>query len=405
MPDAPLILINAGAVRDAVEINARPGAIALRDGRVLAAGDPAQVRRETGEPDRVIELPDALVMPAMVNTHCHLDLTGIGSRPREGDFISWVEMVMRLRPGEEAAITEAVRRGLRLSRESGVGLIGDIAGSGEAVIARMKAPREDRLSGTSVIGCLGFGEAATEAARDVRERMRRIGTYPYAPGDMIWMGVQPHALYSAGRSLFSFAARDLPRSTHLAETKEEVQFVRTMEGPFRELLERLGKWDASIDISAKSPVAYLRHVLAVNPWLVAHCNYVDDRDIQTLAETRASVAYCPIASEYFGHEGHRYRDMIEAGVNVCLGTDSIICQPADEAQPLGILPQMRRLFRRDRIDSDTLLRMATTNGKQALGLHSVDWPDRWMSVRFDRDDKTDALAQVLINDEPARPID
>ncbi len=81
-----------------------------------------------------------------------------------------------------------------------------------------------------------------------------------------------------------------------------------------------------------------------------------------------SIAYCPIASEYFGHRGHRYRELLARGVNVCLGTDSMLCQPPDEPQPHGILAQMRRLLERDDVAPGLLLAMATVNGAKALGL-------------------------------------
>src|SRR5690606_17270088 len=119
------------------------------------------------------------------------------------------------------------------------------------------------------------------------------------------------------------------------------------------------------------PIDRLAPRLREQPWLLAHCNEVQDTHITLLAECGASVAYCPIASEYFGHPHrgvHRYRDMLDADVNVCLGTDSIVCQPAGEPQPLGIFAQMRRLHRRDGTDPATLLAMATINGIKALDL-------------------------------------
>ena len=90
-----------------------------------------------------------------------------------------------------------------------------------------------------------------------------------------------------------------------------------------------------------------------------------------------------------------------AGVNVCLGTDSILCQPADEAQALGILPQMRRLFVRDGTDPMLLLRMATIHGARALCLGPLaatlqpDAPARVMAVRIDPESEVDALTQAL----------
>ena len=93
---------------------------------------------------------------------------------------------------------------------------------------------------------------------------------------------------------------------------------------------------------------------------------------RVLAETGTSVAYCPRSSHYFrNHESfgpHRYRDMLAAGINVCLGTDSIVNLPPDESDRLSTLDETRFLCRRDGTDPLTLLRMATVNGARALDL-------------------------------------
>jgi cytosine/adenosine deaminase-related metal-dependent hydrolase len=229
------------------------------------------------------------------------------------------------------------------------------------------------------------------------------------------VGWQPHAPYSAGPGLFAAAARSgRPVCTHLAETVAEHRFVAEATGPYRELLERIGKWDAANASAYRgglSPVQWMRPYLEQAPWLLAHCNYVDDADIALLAETGASVAYCPIASEYFGHTGHRYRDMLAAGVNVCLGTDSIVCQPAGEPQPLGILPQMRRLHERDDAAPDLLLQMATVNAARALQLPAAaatlapGAPAALASARIDPADATDPLAQAMRRRAALEPVE
>ncbi|MEX2215747.1 MAG: amidohydrolase family protein [Phycisphaeraceae bacterium] len=416
MPDSPTILIRAGAVRDARGLNARPGAIALREGKVIAGGEPSQVRREAGEPDRVIDLPDSLVMPAMVNAHAHLDLTGIGPQPYAGDFIQWIERVMRERPTDDAAITKAVQRGLRQSREAGVGVVGDIAGSIAAIRARF-AMGYQMPRGISYLECFGLGRNEPVAADQARRRRMQLideldSTFPDDWPFLI--GLEAHAPYSAGLALYDEACEQGcgHASTHLAETLAELEFVRDGTGPFAELLRRLGKWDDSIRGTGLSPVQHLAPILEKGDWVIAHCNYVTDDDIATLAAmatVAVTVAYCPVASDYFGHRNHRYRQMIEAGINVCLGTDSILCQPADEKQPLGILPQMRHVYRRDRTDPDLLLAMATVRGRLPFNY----WPEgsfergmrgQFLHVRFDAQDDTDALVQVLLNDEPALPV-
>src|SRR5690606_15359883 len=172
-----------------------------------------------------------------------------------------------------------------------------------------------------------------------------------------------------------------------------------------------GKWDASIAPLATTPVRALGAVLERAPCVLAHCNYLDDDDVALLARPRVPVAYCPVASEYFGHRGHRYRDLLAAGVNVCLGTDSILCQPLTEPEPHGILPQVRRLHVRDGTRADLLLEMATVRGARALGLepHAATLrsgaPARLAAAAFDANDPTDPLLQVLENDATLRPLD
>ena len=107
-------------------------------------------------------------------------------------------------------------------------------------------------------------------------------------------------------------------------------------------------------------------------FVAAHCNYVDDQAIRLLKLCEISVAYCPRASNYFGHQNHRYLEMIDAGVNVCLGTDSIICHGT-----LSILDEMRFLYQRDKCNPEILLKMATVNGLRALR-PDIDCGDPWV---------------------------
>ena len=420
MPASPLILIRAGAVLDAADVSARPGALAVRDGHIVAAGGESDVRRQAGAPDRVVELPDRLLMPAMVNAHAHLDLTDIERQPYQGEFIGWIESVIRQRPREEAAISRAVRRGLELSKDAGVVAVGDIAGSPAAARARIFAKPALWLAGTSWLECFGIGRAGRDAARGawtMQMALLQEQTKASLPRT-VKIGLQPHAPYSAGAEVYSFANDPwfgIP-STHLAETPEEAMFVRAATGPFADLLKRLGKWDETIQPAGVSPIAHFVTSLAqeqsCEPWVLAHCNYTSDTDLDLLRQTRHSIAYCPLASDYFGHRNHRYRDMLAAGINVCLGTDSIICQPAHEPQPLGILPQMRHLYRRDRTDPRTLLKMATMNGATALGLGhdqqgtlAAGQLAALMHAKFDPSNELDPLEQVLRHDEVAKPIE
>ncbi len=399
------VLLHAGAARDAAGTDLRPATLLLRRERVEevyeAPPSPATVDRGA----RVVELPEHLILPPLVNAHAHLDLTRIGPQPyvaAEG-FVGFVRRVMAQRPREASDIIAWVEQGLELSRGAGVAAVGDIAGSRWALQALSPLPGADPAAelGVGYLECFGFENAACpEVASNA--------------------GLEPHAPYSAGIDLYRAAVRTGRRlCTHLAETRQEIEFVRHRRGPFVELLRELGKWSDSVSrsLGQDHPVDLLREVLIQGGprWLLAHCNYLEDPHVQLLADAGVSLVYCPLASEYFGHTGHRYRDLLAAGVNVCLGTDSILCQPPASvtsppaaSQLLGLLPAMRRLHRRDGVAPQTLLAMATLHGARALQLEERRFTlpharaGELLAVRFDPRDRTDALTQALAADAPAQ---
>ena len=342
---------------------------------------------ESGQlPKKMLELTlrDRLIMPALVNAHTHLDLTHIGPvahDPNEG-FVKWIDHIRTSRKQEDDAIRQAVRLGIEASLAGGSIAVGDIAGAPNGRITDAPAHElaASPMLGTSYIEFFGIGKAEESVIEKIEHYL--ITTYPQSleafEHSGVTIGFQPHAPYTVGLPVYEQITaiaqqHSMPLSTHLAETPEEHEFIAKGTGPQRTFLERFGVWQSSIlDHIAKDnhPVEHLADVLKQSEYLVAHVNDATDTAIQTLANTNTSVAYCPRGSAYFGaakHFGpHRYQDMLAAGVNVCLGTDSIV--NLDTPNRISILDEMRFLHRRDGTDPKRLLQMATTNGANALGL-------------------------------------
>lgn len=354
------MLFRAAMVIDGAGVSAAPGAVLVEGRRIIAAGAPQAV----GEPSncRVVDMPNDVLIPGLVNVHCHLDLTHIGPQPFTGDFVSWVTELRRKRAASPEAIDSSVRLGVEKSRAGGTAIIGDIAGVSS--LQPVQTLRSMGLPGVSffeVFGLAGHQRLAMERIRMALEScpLRQDG---------VTLGLEPHAPYSCGLEVFWAAAEaDMPRSTHLAETHEEIEFVRTAGGPLAQMLKQIGVWDDAITGHQQHPIDLLLPILRAAPFLAAHVNYLDDGHLELLATTPTSIAYCPRAHAYFGHDRkqpHRYREMIDLGINVALGTDSII--GLDTPDRISVLDDMRRLWRRDAANPKTLLRMATINGAKAL---------------------------------------
>jgi aminodeoxyfutalosine deaminase len=387
-----LALFRAGAILDAAGMAGTALLVELGAGdlpRVLAVGSPDEVATHPGSAAaQAFDLRHCVIIPGLVNAHVHLDLTHIGPQPHEpGDgFLPWIDMIRSSRRHDAAGIAESVQKGIEMSLKGGAVAVGDIAGGlpEEAGLAAWRTLAESPLLGVCFTEVFGIGNRR-QAGMD---RLQAIAPdVAHAAAGPVRLGIQPHAPYSVDRRVYAEAVRfahqtGAPLATHLAESPEEDLLVRHAEGPFRHLLERLGFWDESVEKflgRGEHPAQHLEPILREAPFLVAHMNDATDEAIDLLARHRATIAYCPRGAEYFGRPAafgpHRYREMLQAGVNVALGTDSLVNLPAG-TERLSVLDEARLLYRRDRTDPLLLLRMATVNGANGLGM-----PEDWFRFR------------------------
>jgi cytosine/adenosine deaminase-related metal-dependent hydrolase len=133
--------------------------------------------------------------------------------------------------------------------------------------------------------------------------------------------------------------------------------------------------------------------LLAYPTLLAHVNYCDDSEMQLLARGKASVVYCPRTHQYFNHPPHRWREMLAAGINVAVGTDSCASSP-----DLNLLDDLRLLHE---IAPDapptTLFEIATIRGARA-----VQMQEEIGSITVGK--RADLLAFQVKSSDPLREI-
>lgn len=359
-------LIRAAGVFDAAGVQSVPGALLLEGSDVLDAGSPESIGAV--ESAELVEEPGAVLLPGMVNAHAHLDLSPLAPQPFTGHFDAWLRSIRALRTAqlEQGTLRSDTRLGVDLSLAGGVAFVGDIAGAGQ--LEPVHALREGPLEGISYIECFGLGdrqEASIDWIRSVLESVPEVE-------QGVRIGLSPHAPYSCGPAVYDFAVESgLPVTTHLAESLEEEEVLVRETGPFRALAERLDAWNDGTTMPGCHPVEALRDCIERRPLLLVHLNYIDDEHVELLARADARVAYCPRASDYFGHPHagraeHRYEQLLDAGVAVALGTDSRTC--LDTPDRIGVLDEMRHLFVRDGADPMRLLAMATVHGAAALDM-------------------------------------
>jgi cytosine/adenosine deaminase-related metal-dependent hydrolase len=113
-------------------------------------------------------------------------------------------------------------------------------------------------------------------------------------------------------------------------------------------------------------IELLEHCAAgAKPGTLAHFNYAQAGDAERLAAAGHTVVYCPRAHRFFHHGPHPYREFLNAGVSVVIGTDSLASNDS-----LSVLDELRFMRRNlpDPLAAHLLLEMVTIRAARALGL-------------------------------------
>jgi len=363
-PDAREIVYRA---RWILPVSAPPiegGYLAVSDGQIV------QLSREPIA-GRVVDLGDAVLAPALVNAHTHLEFSHL--REPLGapgmDLPSWIRLVIAERAGRVARDPQgketeaAVAAGLAESLAGGAAVVGEIATTSPAYRSDAKQPH-----------IVAFWELLGLAPEQTAPLLELAKQHLVAASraDAGWTaGLSPHAPYTVHPDLLAAAARLSRRhrcsvAMHVAESWEELELLRDRAGPLVDLLKDLDAWPAGVVARGSRPIDYLRVLVESHRALVIHGNYLADDEIRLLAAARkrASVVYCPRTHAYFNHSPYPLAAFLQAGVRVALGTDS----RASNAD-LDMVRELRFACRRHSdVDPAELLRAATARGAAGLGL-------------------------------------
>lgn len=334
------------------------GAIAIRGKRITDVGLWKEVRaRSAGE---VVDLGECVLLPGLINAHCHLDYTDLRDAiPRPSSFTDWIrEINARKAAWSEEDYVRSIEHGLAEAARFGTTSIVNLETS-PSLIPRIKSTRSRTWWFAEMIDVKEAVSPETtfeNLAASMRGREMRGG-----------FGLAPHAPFTASRNLYaeakSVAARHgLPLTTHLAESREELEMFRNARGRLFEFLRDLGR--AMDDCGKFTPLALLLNNRTLDEgWIVAHLNELTSDDLRLLkGAPKFSIAHCPRSHGYFAHAPFLLNELRARGFKICLGTDSLASAP-----DLNLFAEMRELQKHEpAVRARALLEMVTINPAAAL---------------------------------------
>lgn len=341
------------------------GAVAIQEGRITALGPSAVVLALCSGASR-LHLPEAALLPGLVNCHTHLELSGLSSPMADGPFAAWlVALIEQRRLTPVAAQAAAALAGARQLIQSGTTCVGEVSSAGQSLAAL----RSVGLRGVVYREILGLAPEEAEARRDAAEAELRH-MQEAVGGGLLRVGLSPHSPYSLSEELFRACGTIIHRSClpcciHAAESAEEVEFLATGQGAIADrLYPAVGCFMPPPRRRARTPIEYLDGVgaLAWRPLLI-HAVHVDGADIRRMVGCGVSVAHCPRSNARLSNGMASVADFLAQGIPVGLGTDSLASVPT-----LDLWDEMRAAGQTGHLSPSQILEMATLGGARALGL-------------------------------------
>lgn len=317
---------------------------------LVTASEQAAAEFRASHPElREIDCRGKLVMPGLVNTHCHAAMTLQRSYADDIPLMTWLNDYIW--PFESRQTPDEVALGMTL------GIVEMLLGGVTSFVDMYYFENRcvevaERMGIRAVLGCNYFDTNLEEVFRQVE---RAVGLAASGSG-RVRVAVAPHSPYTVspenlvrGKELADRYGLGL--MTHIAETRDEIRIVR----------ERYGC----------TPVEHLDSLgLLDRRCIGAHCIHVTDSDIGTLAARGVTVSHNPQSNMKISSGVAPVERMRAAGALVTVATDGT-CSNND----LDLWEELRTAaFLQKSATGDPTalpawetLRMATANGARAMG--------------------------------------
>ncbi len=339
----------------------------IADGFVAIRGEYIETVGSRRPDGGMRDLGDAAIVPGLVNAHTHLEFSDLAAPlgAPGTPLPDWIRQVLAHRRVESVAMPEQIRRGLSECLAAGTTAVGEIATLDwrQDPVVLADGPPAVCMFYESIAPTTSRVAASTAAAEAFLSSQVR------APH--VWPGLSPHAPYTVHPKLLE-ALVDLsiryqvPMAMHLAESREELELLRTRGGSFRALLNDLETWDPRPAARYPRILDYLQQLARAPRSLVIHGNYLDGEERTFLADhaDTMTVVYCPRTHHFFRHDPYPLAEMLASGIAVALGTDSRASNP-----DLSLFEEMRFIVQHiPHFDPSTVLKLGTLAGARALGL-------------------------------------
>ena len=340
---------------------------AIKRGVVVVDSDGTilEIRGPLEKEEANIEYYSGILIPGLVNAHCHLELSHLkGSIAPSLGMAGFVESIMEKRVAEESTVEHAIQKADRFMYEDGINLVGDISNGNTTFSAKTKS----KITYHTFVEA--FAPEAKHAQKVIQEKVDIVEEAHYK--DLL-ASLTLHAPYSISPEMVStFNESTQPDSIisfHLFESQEEIDYMEKNSGPLEHLYRKNRRTAHPQEQWGGSPYkAMLGKLPREHQLLAIHACRATQPYIDMLSRFKETwFVLCPRSNQYIHSELPPIALFRNNTKNIALGTDSLASNYS-----LSILEEMKAITsNHSEIPFEEQLTWATLNGARALGQEST----------------------------------
>ncbi|MDP2600572.1 MAG: amidohydrolase family protein [Deltaproteobacteria bacterium] len=351
----------------------RNGGVVIDGDAIVAVGPSDQLKKQHPQA-QCRDFPDAVILPGLVNAHCHLDRTGFYERYTvETDTglssVAWfLEGLHYLSKTSSGVVAKKMEQTLTQMVASGITCVGAMVHYEGAFPILKSSPMRGVI----------FQEILSGPDRQAQQRfevaLALIEQYLDVKPGHLKIGFGPHSAYVLSKNLLNIISKHakdarLPLQIHAAETFSEMEFFFESKGLIATQLFPAIGWEELPPAHMKTPVQHLEDIgFFSTPLSIVGGYHLSASDFPRLARNLAKVVYAPGANRRFRLGSLPLKQLMEHGIPVALGTEIL-----SNAEGFDLWDEMRLALKEGSSPLPTpleLLKMATSGGAFALGFEN-----------------------------------
>jgi 5-methylthioadenosine/S-adenosylhomocysteine deaminase len=342
----------------------KDGAIAVQGKNIAAVGETEAIRRSYSA-NRTIDATGSVILPGFVNAHYHSAMSIYRGIFEEMALPDWLRTVSSTYPHLTAShVYDGALLGFLEAINTGATTVVDMwmhqeSSATAAFHAGIRACVSSNIPRTGR-SLDSFTRDNPEQEKELEETVKFIETAKGKFGDRVNLWIGLHSPYSCPSHVLRKASgiaaeKGYQIHIHLAETREENRIIK--------------------EVTGLSSVGYLNSIGFLNKnVLAAHCVWLDDADIETMARNGVRVAHNPTSNMKLADGVSPIPEMMAKGISVGIGSDGVASNNVlDMLREMKTFALLHKIAKLDSsvLPSEKVLRTATIDGAKSAGVDDI----------------------------------